>query len=267
MATIGAGWRTSQEEPHVTQSFEIVGWVEKGDGKRTKGPLAWIHLNTDQGYGYSVLAARHGPAGWGVWCSLLMEAARKAQEKRGKLRGSLEDLALITRFPVDAIAPIISTLKEIGWLSGGSPEISGDLPLEEKRGDEKRGDEKTPPPPKPPAPEAVALAQALYDAIVSHTPDFKADEKKLLGWAKTFGIELRRKDGFSADEMLLVIDYAHRHEERGFWRSNLLSATKVRKHTQRLIVEAKQRGNGRGLTVADLLADIDFPEEASDGRP
>lgn len=252
--------------------YEIVGWEEKGDGKRTKGPLAWIHLNTDQGYGYSQLAAKHGPAGWGVWCALLMESARKAKGKRGRLRGSLDDLALITRFPVEAISPIISTLKAIGWVSGGSPEISGDSPLEERRGEERRGEEKKlegrapKAPGKPPTPEAVALSQALYDAIVTHTPDLKADEKKLLGWAKTFDVELRKSGGFTAAEMRRVVDWAHREDSEGFWHSNLLSATKVRKHMQKLLIRAKQSPGGRGMSVGELLSDIEFPEEPPHGR-
>jgi len=253
--------------------IEILGWQEKGDGKRTKGPLPWIHLHTDPGLGYCRLIQKHGAMGWGVWCGLLMEVSRYSQEKRGVFRGSPEDLALVTRIPESEVLEVLPTLEAIGWARVTLPgkllkslEISGDsLPRgEERRGEEKRREE-TPSPKlaKEPTPEGVALAQHLYDEICSHTPDFKADEKKLLGWAKIFDVELRKKDGFTDAEMRQVITWAHRHESRGFWHGNLLSATKVRKHAQTLLIDARKGGSagGRGMSVKDLLSDdIDFPE-------
>jgi len=255
----------------MSSEYEIVGWKEHGDGKRTKGALAWVALDTDQGIGYCKLVAKHGPAGWGVWCSLLMEGARRSQEKRGRLPGSLEDLALLTRFTEEQLAPVIETLKAIGWLSGGdlveSPETPRESPEKSRLHTDiqtdttDRQDTTKSATAKPPTPLAVDLAQNLYDAICSHTPDFKADEKKLLGWARTFDVELRKKGGYTALQMRGVISWAHRLDPEGFWHSNLLSATKVRKHMAKLLIRANQTGRGRGMSVKDLLSDdIDFPE-------
>jgi hypothetical protein len=255
--------------------LKIEGWKEHGDGKRTKGRLPWVQLHTDMGAGYCKLMRVHGPEGWGVWTALLMESARHSLGKRGDLRGSLEDLGDLLRIDSDILGRVIVTLKAIGWVSGSIP-VSSPGDSQRKSGDpqgisrlhnttsQDRTVQDRSVTGKAPTDAGVSLAQSLYDAICSHTPDFKADEKKLLGWAKTFDIELRKRGGFSQSEMTAVLEWAHRHDPEGFWHSNLLSAGKVRKHAQKLLIRARNTAKGRGMSTRDLLNDIDLEEGFAD---
>jgi len=51
-----------------------------------------------------------------------------------------------------------------------------------------------------------------------------------------------RLDGATEGEVRAVILWAHRGDESGFWRPNLLSGGKVREHFDRLIIQARQGG-------------------------
>ena len=96
--------------------------------------------------------------------------------------------------------------------------------------------------PKPQNPEAVEIAQYLYDAIRSHSPGFMADAppaktaKKLEGWAHDIDRAIRL-DGMTPEGAREAIDAAHRSPDP-FWRSNLLSGAKLRKHYETLRVRA-----------------------------
>ena len=96
-----------------------------------------------------------------------------------------------------------------------------------------------------PKPEAIEAAQYLYDAIKSHSPGFlgsmqpAAIERKLHGWAKDIDRAMRL-DGLTADKAKIVIDEAHRSPDP-FWRSNLLSGAKLRKHAESLLIRAQGR--------------------------
>lgn len=95
--------------------------------------------------------------------------------------------------------------------------------------------------PRPPPREALELAQFLYDAIRSHSPQFMADAKpasiatKLTGWARDIDRGLRL-DGMTAQGARDAIDAAHRSDDT-FWRGNLLSGAKLRKHYEALRIK------------------------------
>lgn len=96
----------------------------------------------------------------------------------------------------------------------------------------------------PPTPEAIEIAQRLYDAIRSHKPDFCDGmkpaklEAKLTGWAQDIDVGLRN-DGMTPAGCAAVIAYAHCSDDH-FWRSNLLSGKKLRKHYQTLSIKAQK---------------------------
>lgn len=93
-------------------------------------------------------------------------------------------------------------------------------------------------------PEARRLAEALRESIRTHTPRIakKYDGKgKLLTWERDLE-RLMRLDGATEGEVRAVILWAHRGDESGFWRPNLLSGGKVREHFDRLIIQARQGG-------------------------
>jgi hypothetical protein len=107
----------------------------------------------------------------------------------------------------------------------------------------------SPPRPKrtkpPPSSDSIEIAQYLYDAICEHTPDFSDGmsparlEHKLTSWARDIDVGLRN-DGMTVDGCRQAIDAAHRNSDP-FWRPNVLSGTKLRRHYQALRV----RKNGR----------------------
>lgn len=93
--------------------------------------------------------------------------------------------------------------------------------------------------------DAVAAAQYLYDSIKSHSPEYKSKakpetiSKHLLGWAKDLDYAMRL-DGLSPDDVNAVIYFAHRDPRGEFWRGNILSGAKVRKHAERLLMERRK---------------------------
>jgi len=92
------------------------------------------------------------------------------------------------------------------------------------------------------------LAVMLRACIASHSDrHVKAvDEGRLQAWSKTFDLLLRR-DAAEPREVALVMRWAHCEDPSGFWRSNLLSASSVRKHFPRLSI---QRANVKGAIPA-----------------
>lgn len=104
---------------------------------------------------------------------------------------------------------------------------------------------------------AADLAAHLFESIRSHSPGFEPDST-LQAWALELDVGLRA--GVSAADFREGIDYAHRSDET-FWRGNILSAKKLRKQIQTLLVQARQRTKPNGkprqpdlLTTEQLVA-------------
>ena len=96
---------------------------------------------------------------------------------------------------------------------------------------------------------AHEAARYLYDAIESHTPSHMGAippakiSKRLDGWAVHCDRAMRL-DGRSLDDLKRAIDYAHRSPDH-FWRPNLLSGAKLRKHLPKLLIKAKSAARGK----------------------
>lgn len=102
-----------------------------------------------------------------------------------------------------------------------------------------------------PSEEAHAVARYLLDAIRSHHPEHS--DARVDGWARDIDLAIR-VDGVSADRLRAAIDFAHRSPD-AFWRSNVLSGSKLRARLDQLEIRAAQAAaTPRRMTPADLFA-------------
>lgn len=85
-------------------------------------------------------------------------------------------------------------------------------------------------------PEHMALAERLRDRILENKPDAKLP-KDLSKWAETARLMVER-DGRSPERIAAMIDWCQRDE---FWRANIMSMDALRKHFDRLELQAKRR--------------------------
>ncbi len=92
------------------------GFHEVSQSRKVKGPLPWVAIPTQQGKGYCRLMAKHQAVGLGVWCALVERAAARSAGKRGQLDGTLEDIALVTRVPIDQLREVLPTLLDLEWV-------------------------------------------------------------------------------------------------------------------------------------------------------
>jgi hypothetical protein len=98
---------------------------------------------------------------------------------------------------------------------------------------------------RPLPPECIEIAQYLYEAIRSHSPGFLADakpatiEKKLATWARDIDRGMRL-DGMTGQGARDAIDAAHRSDDE-FWRPNMLSGKKLRKHYEKLRIRKRAK--------------------------
>lgn len=116
---------------------------------------------------------------------------------------------------------------------------------------------------KPLPPEAIEISQYLYEAIRSHSPGFMADakpaviERKLTSWARDVDRGMRL-DGMTPQGCRDAIDAAHRSAD-GFWRGNLLSGAKLRKHYEKLrIKNARPQSTQKQEGLSDDVRNFDF---------
>lgn len=166
-----------------------------------------------------------------------VKAAERARKYRERRRAKLSN---------DESRPIETASRNVTPVT--------DYPLEEEAEEEadqsrRRCREKSAPrkraAPSRPPPEPIQIAQNLYDAIRSHSPDFmaKADraatERKLLGWARDIW-KAMRLDGMDTEGARMAIDEAHRSDDP-FWRANLQSGASLRKQYEKLRTKAAQR--------------------------
>lgn len=106
--------------------------------------------------------------------------------------------------------------------------------------------------------DSMQAAQCLIDAIRSHKPDFKSGmqparlEALLMSWAKDIDVGMRN-DGMTLQGCEEAISAAHRSDDT-FWRGNLLSGKKLRKHYESLRI----RSSGPQAKPAALPDGFDF---------
>lgn len=91
---------------------------------------------------------------------------------------------------------------------------------------------------------AARLAVLLRESIRAHSPNVAEKyelDSKLEPWTRDLE-RLLRIDRASEQAVRAVIRWAHVEDNRGFWRGNLLSGAKVRKHFDQLSIQARQSG-------------------------
>jgi hypothetical protein len=101
--------------------------------------------------------------------------------------------------------------------------------------------------------ESRRLARVLRDVIATHSPDYietQVDESRLGSWALVID-QMLRLDKAKPEEVETVIRWAHVDDQKGFWRSNLLSATSLRKQFTRLRVQLVNLGRIHNLKTID----------------
>ena len=81
-------------------------------------------------------------------------------------------------------------------------------------------------------------AKFLYAKIREHSPHVNKKEHELESWANTFRLMVER-DSRTAEQITAAIKYATQDD---FWRGNILSADKVRKHMDTLLTQMNSRG-------------------------
>ena len=122
-----------------------------------------------------------------------------------------------------------------------------------------------------PGNEARELASYLLDAIRSHTPGFRGGPGQAAAWSSRTARDMDlalRLDARDVEGMMRVIDWAHRDPAGAFWRPNLLSGGKARKHYERIEMLMREKPGPRrrdaGLTAEDIAVQARELEE--DGR-
>lgn len=92
--------------------------------------------------------------------------------------------------------------------------------------------------------DALKLALYLREAIETHSGDYaaKLDDRQIQSWSMILE-RLIRLDNAKPDEVRAVIQWAHVDDPKGFWQSNLLSASSLRKQYPRLLLQAKKAGS------------------------
>lgn len=93
------------------------------------------------------------------------------------------------------------------------------------------------------------LAELLFREIKRNNP--KAKKPNLENWANTFRLMMER-DGREGKEIQDLILFSQRHE---FWHKNILSADKLRKQFDRLLLEKKNTSNKR---KGRFIEEVDF---------
>ncbi len=80
-------------------------------------------------------------------------------------------------------------------------------------------------------------ARFLLKKIQEHSPQIKKTEKQLETWANVFR-KMRKINGYIPEDIHKVIVFATADD---FWQANILSAIKLRKHFDTLLIQMKNR--------------------------
>ena len=91
---------------------------------------------------------------------------------------------------------------------------------------------------------AEDLAKYLREVIATHSEAYasKVDDAQIRSWSLIIE-QLIRLDKAVPEEIRGVIRWAHVDAPKGFWQSNLLSASSLRKQYPRLLLQAKKAGS------------------------
>ncbi|MCP3679011.1 MAG: hypothetical protein GY782_01420 [Gammaproteobacteria bacterium] len=106
----------------------------------------------------------------------------------------------------------------------------------------------------PPESDEYKLAVHLFDAMKSHNDKHKAPKDNFQKWAKVMG--LLKNDGNESSQIAKVIDWIHTPDN--FWRSNILSPSKLREKYPQLWEDAGKpkadhlKRSDKGYAMPDL---------------
>ena len=104
------------------------------------------------------------------------------------------------------------------------------------------------------SPADKSAAQKMYQMLLAINPKHK--KPNFLRWENDIRL-IQTQDGRTLEEILDLFTYANNHD---FWRSNILSPTKLRKQWDQLTIQKNSNGSGNGFRSQ---ADIN---SASSGR-
>lgn len=115
------------------------------------------------------------------------------------------------------------------------------------------------PPPKKPRPEKFTpddyrLAERMAQAVLRVAPKSKAPD--IAKWADTIRL-MRERDGLTLGEITEVFRFAHNDS---FWRTNILSPTKLREHFARLDAQMRIPTNEKRHTTSAARWAIDHDD-------
>lgn len=115
------------------------------------------------------------------------------------------------------------------------------------------------PPPKKPRPERFTpddyrLAERMAQAVLRVAPKSKAPD--IAKWADTIRL-MRERDGLTLGEITEVFRFAHNDS---FWRTNILSPTKLREHFARLDAQMRIPTNEKRHTTSAARWAIDHDD-------
>lgn len=208
-----------------------------------------------------------------IWCQNLVDNVSDAYRKR-KLPLPTKDG--LFREKLSSFYNITTSCEVSGGRNPEEQEIQ-EFPAEEihkgkeRKGKEIKGEERgcggePPAPPsdpfspdlldsekKQPPEVCLMLSKYLLTKIRNNLPNFK--EPNLTKWAEVFDLTIRR-DGRSVDDLMALIDFATQDD---FWKTNILSPDKLRKHFDRLTLQMSKGNSKRDPTRG--YAQPSAPEE------
>ena len=259
----------------MSTAYRIKDWGKHFENNRTRElkSMTWVPVpNKQDGDGYTALMDhKHGTAHYGAW-HVILGIASKCDPRGTLMRDSgqphtITSISRITRVPEPLLKQAMDRLvsSEIGWVevvdsqtlepspqeyATSSQDAASASDITEGNGREGKGREQTP--------EALRLAGALADSILTWKPDYAelsngSREKTIERWASDVDRALRL-DSRNPEKVDQVIRWLPSHDSgSGFkWRENILSGVKLRKQFDKLEM-AMAAGSGNGTRAKKPL--------------
>lgn len=85
--------------------------------------------------------------------------------------------------------------------------------------------------------KALEIASLLYKYIKKNNPNSRANKESIVSWANDID-KMLRIDKRNEIEVMQIIKFS---QEDSFWKTNILSGAKLRKHYDKMWVQAKEK--------------------------
>lgn len=268
----------------MARILRIRNWDENFENNRTRElkKMDWVPVPTKQdGDGYTELVSHeNGAAHLGAWLAIV-EVAAKCDPRGTLLRESGKphdsaSLSRISRLPASVFEEVIPRLLTIGWLEtqdepanevteipqeAAAPapqEGAASRAREERNGTEGNGTEgKESSRSRPrPAKSDFEIAEFMFSRIKAIAPNaigLKDAQRPITveRWANEIRL-MREQDGRAPPEIRKVFEWANRDS---FWRSNILSAGKLRDKFDQLKLKMNGRSGQDNSRVGEASRD------------